>query len=94
MGQRPTAQEVAEAAGVSKWTVIRAFTPGASIAEASRKRVLEVAERLNYSPNLLARSLATNLTHQVAVFVDDFLNPHKPPTPSTLSEVLHSTCFA
>lgn len=90
MGKRPTAQEVAEAAGVSKWTVIRAFTPGAPIAEASRKRVLEVAERLNYSPNLLARSLATNLTHQVAVFVDDFLNPHKLPFLAKLTEVFQA----
>jgi LacI family transcriptional regulator len=90
MGKRPTAKEVAEAAGVSKWTVIRAFTPGASIAEESRARVMEVAHRLNYSPNLLARSLATNLTHQVAAFVDDFENPHKLPLIAALTEVLQS----
>jgi DNA-binding LacI/PurR family transcriptional regulator len=77
--KRATAQEVAIEAGVSKWTVIRAFTPGASIADASKAKVLEAAERLNYRPNLLARSLATNSTHQVAVLVDDFANPHKLP---------------
>ena len=38
-----TAKEVATAAGVSKWTVIRAFTPGASITEESKRRVLESA---------------------------------------------------
>ncbi|KAF5883713.1 LacI family DNA-binding transcriptional regulator [Rhizobium sp. PEPV16] len=77
--KRATAQNVAMEAGVSKWTVIRAFTPGASITEASKAKVLEAAERLNYRPNLLARSLATNSTHQVAVLVDDFANPHKLP---------------
>lgn len=77
MAKRPTAQDVAVQAGVSKWTVIRAFTPGASIAEASRQKVLTAAEALGYRPNLLARSLATSLTHQVAVLVDDFENPHK-----------------
>ncbi|HEY0122636.1 MAG TPA: LacI family DNA-binding transcriptional regulator, partial [Rhizobium sp.] len=77
--KRATAQEVALEAGVSKWTVIRAFTPGASITDASKAKVLEAAERLNYRPNLLARSLATNATHQVAVLVDDFANPHKLP---------------
>ncbi|URK86156.1 LacI family DNA-binding transcriptional regulator (plasmid) [Rhizobium sp. RCAM05350] len=77
--KRATAQNVAIEAGVSKWTVIRAFTPGASITEASKAKVLEAAERLNYRPNLLARSLATNSTHQVAVLVDDFANPHKLP---------------
>ncbi|SCM75814.1 Transcriptional regulator protein [uncultured Pleomorphomonas sp.] len=90
MGRRSTAKEVAEAAGVSKWTVIRAFTPGASIAEASREKVMEAARRLNYSPNLLARSLATNLTRQVAAFVDDFANPHKLPFLATLTEILQS----
>jgi len=77
--KRATAQNVAAEAGVSKWTVIRAFTQGASITEASKAKVLAAAEKLNYRPNLLARSLATNLTHQVAVLVDDFENPHKLP---------------
>jgi len=90
MRKRATAKDVAEAAGVSKWTVIRAFTPGASITEASRGRVLKVAKELNYTPNLLARSLATNLTHQVAVFVDDFTNPHKLPVLEKLTARLQS----
>ncbi|OBZ95598.1 LacI family transcriptional regulator [Pararhizobium polonicum] len=79
MAKRPTSQNVADMAGVSKWTVIRAFTPGASITEESRAKVMAAAGQLNYRPNLLARSLATNLTHQVAILVDDFENPHKLP---------------
>ncbi|WP_458387097.1 LacI family DNA-binding transcriptional regulator [Rhizobium pisi] len=90
MRKRATAREVAQAAGVSKWTVIRAFTPGASITDASRQKVLQAAEALNYSPNLLARSLATNTTHQVAVFVDDFANPHKLPVLEMLTERLQA----
>ncbi|PDV86043.1 LacI family transcriptional regulator [Rhizobium sp. H4] len=90
MRKRATAKQVAEAAGVSKWTVIRAFTPGASIAEESKRRVLESAAALNYSPNLLARSLATNSTRQVAVFVDDFANPQKLPFLETLTEQLQA----
>lgn len=90
MGRRATAKEVAEAAGVSKWTVIRAFTPGASIAEETRAKVLKVAQKLRYSPNLLARSLATNTTSQVAVFVDDFANPHKLPFLEKLTERLQA----
>jgi LacI family transcriptional regulator len=90
MRKRATANEVAKAAGVSKWTVIRAFSPGASITTASREKVLAAAKALNYSPNLLARSLATNLTHQVAVFVDDFGNPHKLPFLDELTATLQS----
>jgi LacI family transcriptional regulator len=90
MRKRVTAKEVAEAAGVSKWTVNRAFTPGASITEESKRKILEAAASLNYSPNLLARSLATNLTHQVAVFVDDFANPQKLPFLEALTERLQA----
>ena len=90
MKKRATAQEVAEAAGVSKWTVIRAFTEGASITPDTKKRILKVAEKLNYTPNLLARSLATNLTHQVAVFVDDFANPEKLPFLEALTDRLQA----
>ena len=56
-----------------------AFTPGASITEVNRGKILQAAKEMNNTPNLLARSLATNLTRQVAVFVDDFTNPHKLP---------------
>lgn len=88
MTKRPTAKDVAEAAGVSKWTVIRAFKPGASIAEEKKRKILEVAASLSYTPNLLARSLATNLTHQVAVLVDDFANPQKLPFLEVLTDRL------
>ncbi len=77
MRRRATAVDVAIEAGVSKWTVIRAFKSGASIAEESRRRVMDAAEKLGYRPNLLARSLSTKATLQVAVLVDDFSNPYK-----------------
>ena len=90
MARKVTASDVALAAGVSKWTVTRAFKPGASIAEESRKRVMEAADRLGYRPNLLARSLATKSTQQIAVFVDDFANPHKLPFLEKLTAALQA----
>lgn len=77
MTRKATATDVALEAGVSKWTVGRAFTPGTSIAQQSRERVMQAAEKLGYRPNLLARSLTTKSTHQVAVLVDDFANSYK-----------------
>lgn len=79
MKRRPSSTDVAIAAGVSKWTVIRAFDPEASIADSSRERVLKEAAKLGYRPNLLARSLATKTTNLVAVLIDDFVNLHKLP---------------
>ena len=41
-----TADQVAERAGVSRWTVARAFKKDASISSAARARVLQAAEAL------------------------------------------------
>ena len=75
--RKATAADVAAEAGVSRWTVIRAFEPGGIISDRSRQRVLAVAQQLGYRPNLLARSLSTRKTQQIAVLVDDFANPYK-----------------
>ena len=40
MRKRATAKEVGEAAGVSKWTVIRAFKPGASITDEAKRKIM------------------------------------------------------
>ncbi len=72
-----TASDVAERVGVSKWTVSRAFTDGASIAPEVRERVLQVAAEMGYSPNLLARSLSTHSTRLIAVVVDELGNPNQ-----------------
>ncbi len=72
-----TADNVAELAGVSRWTVNRAFKAEASISEKARKKVMEAAETLGYSPDLMAASLASDRSRLIAVLVDDFANPHK-----------------
>ena len=80
--------DVARAAGVSKWTVIRAFEPGGAIAPETRERVMAAAATLGYRPNQLARSHATHRTHQVAILVDDFMNPFKMPVLNLLTAAL------
>lgn len=72
-----TADDVASEAGVSRWTVNRAFKKDASISKKSREKVLEAAERLGYVPDLLAASLRSDRSNLVALLVDDFNNPHK-----------------
>ncbi|MFN3525829.1 MAG: LacI family DNA-binding transcriptional regulator [Paracoccus sp. (in: a-proteobacteria)] len=72
-----TADDVAAAAGVSRWTVARAFKKDASISRGSRERVLAAAEALGYAPDLLASSLASDRSNLVAIITNDFNNPHK-----------------
>ena len=59
MGEKVTALDVAERAGVSRSAVSRVFTPGASVSERTAKKVRSAAEALGYRPNVLARSLIT-----------------------------------
>lgn len=69
-----TVYDVADAAGVSQSAVSRAFTPGASISQAKRERVLAAAEALGYRPNLLARSLTTRRSNLVGLAVGNLEN--------------------
>ncbi|WP_172329545.1 LacI family DNA-binding transcriptional regulator [Mangrovicoccus sp. HB161399] len=83
-----TADDVAAEAGVSRWTVNRAFKKDASISARSREKVMQAAERLGYVPDLRAASLASDRSHLVALLVDDFANPHKLVMLETLTRVL------
>lgn len=72
---RPTAHDVAQLAGVSQPAVSRAFTKGASISPETRERILEVAARLGYRPNLIARSLSTQRSSIIGVAMS-YLDNH------------------
>lgn len=74
--RKVTASDVAKLAGVSKWTVSRAFTEGASVSEQALQRVQQAAKQLGYRPNLLARSLSKKRSHLIGVVVDEMLNPN------------------
>ncbi len=70
-----SAKDVAKLANVSQSTVSRVFTPGASVSEKVRRKVLEVAEELNYRPNALARGLINKKTNIVGLAMKDIQNP-------------------
>ncbi len=73
--QRVSSIEVARLAGVSQSAVSRAFTPGASISEKKKKIILEAAIKLNYRPNVIARSLVQNSTKIIGLVMTRFLSP-------------------
>jgi DNA-binding LacI/PurR family transcriptional regulator len=71
-------RDIAEATGVSQSTVSRVLsgTPTAvPIAEATRRRVTETADRLGYRPNPLARGLRGAPTMLLGVIVRDITDP-------------------
>lgn len=71
MSSAATIKEVAREAGVSVATVSRVFNEKGPVREETRLRILEVALRLGYSPNAMARSLITKKTGTVGVLLPD-----------------------
>ena len=59
--KRATSRDVAKLAHVSRTTVsfILNNVPGVSISAATRKRVLDAAKKLNYSPNIAGKKLVS-----------------------------------
>lgn len=62
-----SAEQVAQRAGVSRSAVSRTFTPGASVAPATREKVLEAARELGYQVNDLARGVLANQSRLVGI---------------------------
>lgn len=69
--KRPTSADVARLAGVSRTTVsfVLNANPGVQISPATRRRVLEAAESLGYTPSASARSLAGGSTRTLGLVV-------------------------
>ena len=71
--KRITSADVARAAGVSQTTVsfVLNDTPGHSIPEATRLRILEAARQLDYRPHASARALAAGRSDVALLSVPD-----------------------
>lgn len=67
-----TIKDVARRAQVSITSASYALNGTGSISETTRKRVLEVAEKLNYHPNAFARNLKQPKTRTIGVFITRF----------------------
>jgi LacI family transcriptional regulator len=82
--------DVARAAGVHPGTASRALNPGIDglVSAETTRRVLEVAERLGYVPNTLARGLRTARSYLVGMVVPDITNPLFPPMVRGAEQVL------
>lgn len=72
--RRVTAADVARSLGLSRATVGFVFneTPGQTISEATRARVLAEAKRLGYRPHTAARALASGRSHIVLMLLPDW----------------------
>jgi LacI family transcriptional regulator len=71
-----TIRDVARRADVSVASVSRVLTGAGAVTEATRKRVMEAVEALQYVPHSGARSLSTSKTNTVGVILPDLFGEY------------------
>ncbi len=77
-----TLKELAKLLNISVSTVSKALNDSHEISENTKRRVNELAEKLNYKPNRIAQQLKNNKTKTIGVILPKVINPF-------FAEVLH-----
>ena len=76
MEKKVTIVELAEMAGVSTATVSRIINNTGKVNEDTKKKVLELIEKYNYKPNMIAKSLKMNKSNMVGFIVPHINSPY------------------
>jgi LacI family transcriptional regulator len=91
----PTLEEIAKLSGVSRSTVSRVINDDPHVSEGTRARVLSIVRKLNYQPNVAARSLATGRTSVLGLVIPTGVsNLFSDPYFSLLIQGVSSACNA
>ncbi len=75
MKENITLKDIAEIAGVSITTVSRALRDKEDIGEKTKRKIKEIARRLNYRPDEIARSLILKRTFSLGLVISHLSNP-------------------
>src|SRR3989441_1363845 len=78
VSRAPSIYDVAREAKVSVFTVSAVINDTGRVSTTLARRVEAAIRKLNYHPNLLARSLAKQQTHTIGMIVTDIANPFFP----------------
>ena len=93
---RPRARlkDIAEATGFSANTVSLALRGSPRLPEETRERILQAADRLNYFPNHIARSLVASSTRTIGLVMTDIMNPTLTLAARTIERELSAAGYA
>jgi LacI family transcriptional regulator len=89
-----TIRDIAAQLGVSPSTVSRALQGSKEISPEMQKRVRKLAHELNYTPNLLARSLVRSRTDTIGFLILEFANPFFIPVIQAIEDVVQARGYS
>ncbi len=87
-------KDIADDLGLSVVTVSKVLRDHPDIGEATRARVLQRVNELNYQPNTLARSLVTGRSYLVGLVVPDLIHPFFAEVAKALSNAIRSKGYS
>lgn len=85
-----TLKEVASALGLSAMTVSRAINNKPNVDAETKKKVLQVAKEMGYTPNLVAKSLVSSRTHTIGVVIPEISHSFFPEVVKGIEEVTNA----
>jgi DNA-binding LacI/PurR family transcriptional regulator len=86
---RITSKFIAKELGISIMTVSRAMNNMPNVSKETRKKILEVAKRLRYSPNHVAKSLVLQKTQTIGIVVPEITHSFFPEAIRGIEEVTY-----
>ena len=78
MERKPTIKDIARLARVSHTTVSRALNDRPRVSRKTRERIRAIATKVNYQPNVAARSLKIRRTKTLGLVITTIMNPFYP----------------
>jgi DNA-binding LacI/PurR family transcriptional regulator len=93
VGSEVTLKQIAEALGVSAMTVSRALNNRDNVDEKTRKKVLEKARSMGYTPNHVAKSLVSSKTYTIGVVIPEITHAFFPEVVRGIEEVTNRSSY-
>lgn len=93
MAKRPTIEDIARLAGVSRTTISRVLNHRPDVDRATRERVLRIIDEQGYVPSLTAAGLAGGRNRLLGMLLPVFTWPIIPDLIRGISEILNQTPY-
>lgn len=93
MSSEVTLKQIAEALGISAMTVSRAINNRDNVDEKTRKKVLDKAQSMGYTPNHVAKSLVSSKTYTIGVVIPEITHAFFPEVVRGIEEVTNKSDY-